>query len=179
MRQSISVLATRRRNTHHWKQTANSCFVACSAQAYKPIHSSTYPYLCLQLPMEVVLVAIAVAFCIGIICGALFAYLMVKCCRSSAPVAVTVDKDFNRFTDKDYDQFIAANANKGFDRFLTTGYKENWIYIVSDERRVYHVKPDCWTTLRTNPTSFKWYRLCKICAFADFAATSQASKKHE
>ena len=124
--------------------------------------------------MEIVFAFIALAFITGAVCGALFTYLVLQCCHTSKPVP-------SHFSEQHYESG-SANTDKDFYRYLSTGYKENWIYIVSDERRVYHVKTDCRTTNRTNPSSFRWYRLCKVCGYTlhcDTTTKSQAAKKLE
>ena len=131
--------------------------------------------------MEIVFAFIALAFITGALCGALFTYLVLQCCHTSKSISVSVDKDFCHFSEQNCESG-SANIDQDFYRYLANGYKENWIYIVSDERRGYHAKADCQTTNRTNPSLFRWYRLCKICGYTlhcDTTSKSHAAKKLE
>ena len=131
--------------------------------------------------MEIVLVIIALAFGTGVLLGALLTYFAIQCCRPSKAISVPVNEDFGHFSEQNYESG-SANMDQDFYRYLANDYKENWITIVSDDRRVYHAKTDCRTTKRTNPSLFRRYRLCKICGYAlhcDTTAKSHADKKSD
>ena len=98
---------------------------------------------------------IVVAFGIGVICGALCMIMVVKCCCSSTSGALCTEAVISQQE--------------------SSVYAENWIYIVSDERHVYHLNSECSSTKRTSKSSFRWYRVCKICA----GVAKPTMKKHK
>ena len=96
--------------------------------------------------MEIVLAAVVVTLCIGLACGVLGVIMVMYCCCSSLP--------------------SVASADAGSSRWSASDYEESWLCIVSDEKRVYHWDPECSSLRRTSKSSFRWYRVCKLCADA-------------